>query len=38
MERLTADFSRFFSTNVKICFEGGQLGTRHQTQALQGFS
>ena len=36
MEYFTADFSRFFSINVKICHLGGGLDTRHRVQAFQG--
>ena len=38
IEWYTADFSRIFSTNVKICLLDGRLGTCHQIQAFQGFS
>ena len=34
----TADFLRFFSTNVKICLLGGRLGARHQILTFLGFS
>ena len=38
LECFTADFSQFFSTNIKIWLLGGWLVTIHQFQAFKGFS
>lgn len=34
MEDVTAEFSRFSATDVKICFSGGWLKAPHQIPAL----
>ena len=36
IREVTRVHSHISSTNVKICFSGGQLETRHQIQAFQG--
>ena len=38
MECFAVDCLQFFQKNVKTWFLDGQLGTRHQIQAFQGFS
>ena len=38
MECFTADFLQFFTKKRQNMALGGQLGTRHRTQALKGFS
>ena len=38
MECLTADFSHFFSTAVKVCPLASRLATRHQFQSFQRLS
>ena len=38
MECFTADFLRFFTEKRQNLALVGQLGTRHQIQAFQGFS
>ena len=37
MECFAAAFFQFLPKNVKIWLLRGRLGTRHQTQAFQGF-
>ena len=38
MECFTAEFLQFFTKQRLNFVLGGRLGTRHQTQAFQGFS
>ena len=39
MECFTADFLQFFTKKRQnLVFVGGWMGSRHQTQAFQGFS
>ena len=37
MKCFTADFKNFSRATFKICFFGGWLGTRNQSQVFQGF-